>query len=325
MVCRRWRVWALMSLAGAISLAAGPGGLPYSANDMENAHGADAVKIREAILKAAPSGAAALATYGSNVATEFTRTNLGVNSKNPDARLNSAILIAQLQTISTDTALEDMLKSSDPSVRFWAAKGLADIAAGLKPVGGGAVGRAVSTLSAAVKTEKSGVVIQEIIQALSRFGDPAAIRTGLAAVVTQISANQLDVEMFHAAGAGLSALAPSVGSGTAAEKVDSASLAATLASLSAQQLVNYNNTLAAASQTLPKSALDATHAVVSAASQVADAATGKRYTAPAGSSPDEILFNVNSLFGTPGSGGGTLQKDLPGVATPPAVASSSAH
>lgn len=327
MVCRRRRVWALVSLAGmlwpAYALAATKP--PKTADDMESAHGDAAVDIRDVDIAAAPKGSATdLAAYALAVADDFTRPNRGVNSTNPDARLNSAMLIAELKGLDNDAALEGMLKNSDASVRFWAARGLGDLASDLKGVGGGATGRAVTALQNAVKTEKSGVVIQEITKALATYGDPAAIRECLHTVIVQINANQPDVEMLHAAAAGLEALAPKVAGETAAEKTDSANLAMQLASLSAQQLVAYKATLDAASETLPRSYLDSTRDVADAASKVAAAAAGKTYPAPAGSSPDELLFQVNNLFGAPGAGGGTLQKDIPSLKAPPVVKSETA-
>ncbi len=318
MVCRRRRVWALVSLAGILSpmcvQAASPK-LP-GADEMEAAHGNDAVTIREVILAAAPKNSASdLAAYAGAVAADFTRANRGVNSANPDARLNSAMLIAQLNGLDNDGALENMLKSTDSSVRFWAAKGLETLAKDLKAVG--ADGRAVTALQNAVKAEKSGVVIQEITKALAVYGDPAAIQACLQAVIAQIGPNQPDVEMSRAAAAGLNSLAPAMAGENAADKTMSADLAMQLASLAAQQLVAYKATLDAAAETLPPSYLEATRDVAAAASKVAGAAAGKHYPAPAGSSPDELLLNVNDLFGTPGTGGGALQKDIPSLKAPP--------
>lgn len=327
MVCRRWRVWALVSLAGLLSLAAAPSGAvpapPYTAKQMENpppTASGDPQKpadIRITIEAKKPSSNVEAAAYGEKVADEFTKTGQGVNSKDEIVRLNSAILIRDLATISSDRDLEKMLTNPDPAIRYWAARGLEDIAGDLKLVGGG--GNAVKALTNAVRAEKSGVVIQEIIKALTAYGDPAAIRVGLKAVIALMSTSQPDVEMLHAAAAGIDALAPTVATSPAADKAETASIAAATASLAAQHYAAYADTLAAGGESMPKPYEDATHDVVAAAAKVAAAAAGKTYSTPSGATPAEFLLKVNTLFGSPGESNGTLQKDLPAVTAPPKV------
>src|SRR5579862_4675282 len=108
MVCRRrWRLEAFFILIGGLSpiAAFAAGSLPASAKDLEPLHGKAAVDLREKVLKAAPTDVILRDTYARNVANEFGGAGgLGVKSANPDARLNSAILIAQMASLSTDHA-----------------------------------------------------------------------------------------------------------------------------------------------------------------------------------------------------------------------------
>ena len=128
------RAWRLVVLAAAISLfpLLAQAALPKSAADMEAAHGPDAVKIKDALLAPLPSlSPIARADYAKEVIKEFEKE---LTSDNPDARLNTAILFGNLESLSCDRVYEQMLSSKDPAVRLWAAKGLAAIAGDIKKV-----------------------------------------------------------------------------------------------------------------------------------------------------------------------------------------------
>src|SRR4051794_8184173 len=135
MVCRRrWNVLAVMVVAGILPVAAQavvPAG-PKKLAGMGGAHGEDCVLIRTAVIDAAKSlSVTDRDEYGKKVITEFLPA---LESKNPDARLNTAILFTDLKTLSSDAALTSMLKNEDPAVRYWGARGLGDLASKLKAV-----------------------------------------------------------------------------------------------------------------------------------------------------------------------------------------------
>ena len=174
MVCRRWcRVWTLMLVVGAmpatLAWAAAAPAPVYTAADFETAAAKEMPGMRDSIAKriATITSSQQRDKEAAAVATDFTAPGRGVNSARPEARLNAAILIHDLGTLSTDSFLTQMLQNKDVAVRYWAARGLTDIAKAL--INAGAAGRVVTALGAQAKVETSGVVAQELIKALIQY------------------------------------------------------------------------------------------------------------------------------------------------------------
>lgn len=169
---RRWTVPFMLAtlVAGALPLLAAS--FASDASAMEAATGDGCRVIRDRILKDAPDPSKVVDRdkYGHDVAAAF--GPLVANSKNPDAVLNAAILIAEMETLSTDAALENMLTNPDAAVRYWAAKGLTSLMPRLKPLGAATVARAVNPLTAVGKTEKDPLVLSQINKALTAAGAP---------------------------------------------------------------------------------------------------------------------------------------------------------
>jgi hypothetical protein len=332
MVCRRrWHnrtvVVALGVMAGLwvtgvnAGMAAGAAAAPTAA-DFEKADAKDLPGMRDAIIKPM-SGMSALArdTYGAQVSTNFTAAGVGVNSTRPEVRLNAAILIHDLQTLSSERPLEDMLKNEDVAVRYWGARGLTDLSSALLKVGGMAVQRALDALGSQAKVEKSGIVEQEIVKALIQYGAFAPLLDALGAISNQMETAIPDLAMLQTASLGMDSASKSVAGASAADKTKAATVAARLASLAAQQLKNNEQSLQSVDPTarIPGDYMTAVQRVMEAATKVAGGAAGKTYPTPAGKTADELLLNVNALFGTPGGRGGTLQADMKDVPVPPAV------
>jgi hypothetical protein len=327
MVCRRrWCLQSLIVIAGSVSptlaLAAVPTP-PHSAKDFETA-GHDLVRFRDEDLAAAPTNAQDRAEYARAIGKDFTQSGLGINSKDPAVRLNSAILIAQLNSIGAKDALVEMLSSSDPAVRFWAAKGLGSIAR--TQLNAGVAGPSIAALNAAAKKENDGVVAQEIIKTLIMYEAFEPILHGLENIASQIQKAIPDAGMLQAAATGLDAIAPKVAAQAPALKLLSATIASHLASYALQQAKANDAALKSVSTTgLSDEYLAAVRHVVSAATRVAAAAAGKTYRPPSsGSSVDELELHVNTLFGTAPGGtapakSGQLQADMKDVPLPDAV------
>lgn len=324
MTCRRWwRNWSVLLVLGvmpaALSLGAGPAapGL-HTADDFEKGDAKDLPVWREDILKAAaPKAATDKYSFASTICADFGAADKGVNSKRDDVRLNSAILIASIKTLSAENTLIKMLSSADPAVRYWAAKGLGDISGSLKTAG--AIGASVRGLQGAgAKPEISGIVMQEILRSLAAFGDRPALISVLAAEGKQMAGNQPDVATLLSVAQGLESVAGTLASAPTAEKVDAANAAAQLASFAVQHTWVMDKQLKAndASASVPRDFQDAVQKVIVSATKVASAAAGKNYSNPLGGSPGELMLNVNALLGTPGGRAGNLQADLKGVSVP---------
>jgi hypothetical protein len=332
MVCRRrWCNRAAMLAMGAMAglwlaearAGVGLGGaapvVVPTAADFETASVKDMPGMRDAIIKAAPALAVPRDKYGDTVAGNFTSAGLGINSKRPEARLNAAILIHDLGTLSTDRYLVQMLPNDDAAVRYWAARGLTDISGPLVKTGNLAVQRAVGALSAQAKIEKSGVVEQEIVKALIQYGAFAPLLDALNAISNQMETSVPDAAMLQTAALGLDFVNRSMGSALAVDKIRAAGVAARLASFAAQQLKNNEAGMQTMDPkaTVPAPYVAAVQRLVDGAAKVAGAAASKPYPTPTGASSDELLLNVNGLFGTPGGRAGTLQGDIKSVAVPP--------
>jgi len=314
---RRWRLVAVMVVAGILpGLAQGavltlPKGM--GAKEMDAAHGKDSVAIRTAVIDAAKSATVTERDeYAKVVVKEFEPE---LASKNPDARLNTAILFNDLKTLSSDSALIAMLKNTDPSVRYWGARGLGDIAEKLKAIG---PLRAITALRDCAKAEKSGVVAQEIIKALAVFGDLPALLVALESVSVQMKAAIPDSGMLQAAALGLNTIEAGISKADAADKLTAATLAAKLASFAAQQQFNYHLQQTAVASSVPPEYMKAVQDVVDAAVKVMGSAAGKSYAHVSGDAPPEVLLNLNTLVGAPGASG-IIQKDMAGVPAMQAV------
>ncbi len=172
---RRWRPLLLTAFVAACplhALAAGPYDFHPQATTLEAAADKDMVTLANDLLSGAPSDTTAIIDrnkYGGAIADAF--RPLALHSKKENVRLNAAIIIAGMHTVSTDIALEDLVRTStDPQVRYWAAKGLNDLLPRLKTFGKTDVQRATDALTDAGKREHDPIVLQEINRALTGAG-----------------------------------------------------------------------------------------------------------------------------------------------------------
>jgi hypothetical protein len=321
---RRWRQLSVIALVGALSQVALGAGLAEDAAAMATAKGAAAVAIRGTVTGAAKSmSLVERDRYGSEVAKAF--APLLSNSNNIDAQLNSAILITEMQTLSTDSTLEGMLKNSSPAVRYWGAKGLGGIIPDLEKVGGAAISNAVNGLLTALKTEKSGIVKAQMVEALAKTSDVRTVVQGLDILSSQLAGGTADSDTLDATAAGLSQLDAAIrAAGTGVAKGDAAAAAksaAWTASFAAQQQVALSEKLSADQSDLPDGYSTSTTNVVGAAVKVLNDLAGRgTFKAPAGDeSPDALQLMVDGLTGTSGTGQGELQKAMPDVPVPPAI------
>ena len=331
MVCRRrWRNLAMMLavglMAGSATVAAQAAGAvpaaPKTPADFEAADAKDLPTLRDLIIKAMPTEAVQRDRYGAQVAKDFTAAGAGINSTRPEVRLNSAILIHDLNTLSTDQPLLSLIKSDDAAVRYWGAKGLTDISARLMSGGVGPTTNLIVTgLGTRAKVETSGLVQQEIVKALIQYKAFAPLLDALDAISNQMEAGVPDTALLETAALGLDSVSRSMLSAAAADKVKGATDAARLASFAAQQQKKNEEAVKAIDPAANVAAdyAAAAQKVVEAATKVAGGATGTTYPTPTGTSPDELLLNVNNLFGTPGGRAGKLQTDVTSVPVPPKV------
>lgn len=330
MVCRRWwRVWAaivlLRGLPAALALAGAPvpsaPTTPPTAKDFEAAAAKDLPTRRAELLKAAPANRRDRETWSSAVCADFSKPALGVNSTRPEVRLNSAMLMAQLGTLSSDRPLMDLLKNPDQAVRYWAARGLVDISGSLIAAGGDA--RVRVALADAAKVEKSGVVHVELIKALVAYDNGgkafAPLLDALEAISDQMATSIPEVATLQTATLGLDAITKYVATAADADKVRAAKVAARIASFAAQQQKKNEAVLATGGLTLPADYIKATQNVVNSATKVGSAASGTTLTTPpTRPGTDELLMHVNVTFGT-GTTAGDLQKAMKTVPIPPTI------
>jgi hypothetical protein len=330
MVCRRWwrnkAVILALGVAGTWTAgarwavaAAAPPAAPFTAADFEKAEAKDLLTMREEILKVKPMNPVLADSYGAAVAKDFSAAGLGLNSPRQEVRLNSAILIHGLKTLSTDRTLIEMLKSKDAAVRYWGARGLSDISDRMVQIGGHAVQAVVDALGAQAKVETSGVVQQELIKALIQYGTFVPLLDALNAISNQMETAIPDVPTLQTAALGLEFVGKSMGTALAPDKVKAAAVACRAASFAAQQLQKNEDSSKAIGATVAPEYVAAVQKVVEAATKVAGGASGKSYPAPGGTDTPEFLKNVLDLFGAPGNHKGKLQTDIPSVPVPPAV------
>lgn len=328
MQCRRW--WIAASVL--MMVAMGAGGVRTAladaaklARDLDAAHGKDAVDIKDGIVAGAKGlDPPAKNKYAESFCKAFDDAHL-LDSKNVEAQLNAIITIVELDALNTDSFLKPALKNSNPSVRYWAAKGLGQIMDRL--LRAGAAGPTSKALQAQLGVETSGIVKLQIVQAILAASDPSRggdIKNAIEALATLKDAMQTsapDAAAIKAATVATKALndfLPLLPAPLAkADQTRLLTAAAHAASFAAQQDVSLND-----KKTLPDGNQSA--AVELAQSAVTLVNTiGKLRLAPAirpGDGPDELLLAVNSITGSASMGNGELQKTLPDVPVPPAIA-----
>jgi hypothetical protein len=319
---RRWRLCVMALLMAAAPVLVQAAAAPISAPTAKD--------FEAAAAKDLPGKAADVQKFGSTLAgkakedwaenvvcPDFTKPGQGVNSAKPEVRLNSAIVIHDLKTLSADRTLEKMLDNDDPAVRYWAARGLADISALIKRVGGKTESDAIDALAKRLKVEKSSVVTQEIVKALANFGAAGALGDALQAVAQQMAAATPDLSLLQTAGIALENVTSWLPSAAAADKVRAAGGAANVASFAAQQQLAYEKALQSVepTATLPADYFKATQKVVESALAACKAAGAGNLPAVSAATATELLMNVNTTFGGDGKPG-ALQKEMKSAPVP---------
>jgi hypothetical protein len=320
-----WMMAVLAAAVPATALAA-----PPTSADFEKT---PAKELPDRVKEVVDSGKTLTGTakqdWAKKVCQDFTQDKTGVNSPRAEVRLNAAILIHNLGTLSSDKTLVDMLKNKDAAVRYWAARGLEDLQPAehsMAAMGSTSEQEVIKALGAAVTAEAKGggssVVIQQIVKTLKTYGAaPAAapaMLDALDAVNTQMEGGTPDVSLLETAGAALDSIASWAGKATPAEKVHAVGAAAMAASFAAQQQDRYDKSLkeSQGGGGVPDEYARATQKVVDSAVAVCKAA-GAGTVAPVAPAlaPADYLRNVNKVFGVPGTAG-TLQKELKDVPIP---------
>ncbi|HUO09969.1 MAG TPA: hypothetical protein VM008_16815 [Phycisphaerae bacterium] len=303
---------------------------------MQAAHGADAVALRISMLDDLNKMSVTARDRYVNEMLGGSALNgpwaqLLKQTDNPDAQLNSAILIASAKALSADGAFENiMLPSTNAAVRYWGARGLEGILADLIKVGTAAKNRALEALNKAIAKENSGVVKQQIIRALGAAGDVEALQTAADALAMQLQNPSPDHETIDAAGTALSQLDALLKKGATVDKAKVAKSAAWIAAFSAQQLRavagrGADNTSPDAAPEVPEAYTQSIYSTVSSAIAVLNDLAGKgafpTVHAPVGDVREysnELQFAVDGIAGS-ATAAGTLQKLIPGVPVPPAI------
>ena len=317
MVCRRrWRLLAVTLVAMTPALVLGAGAVaPSVATAVENLKtktGRESVQAREDLLGLRPTSPVDLDQYATDLDGKL-RANLS-NPSNGDARLNTAILFAQLNTLAMDKALMEALASKDPSVRYWGAKGLggAAISSKLKQVGSGPV---VAALDKAAKAEGTSVVQLQILHGLVVYENLDGVLDSLDGLANWMQMDVPDKAGLDEIAAALNwAQSKGISSATAPQKERAANLAARLASFAAQQAVAYKASYGAIPTAYQKSFND----VINAGVDVIGGAKGSAVSRLDTSSPEMALISANALLGSDGRPG-ELQKTMPKVAVPARV------
>jgi len=315
MVCRRrWRLLAVFLVATSPALAFGAAGIDLAAEaaKLKTAKGREAVAVREGVLSKAPPATSVTERndYGKEVVRNFRPL---LSEPNPDARLNTAILFGRLETLSTDAALMEALKNSDPAVRYWGAKGLGGttfsgliIRVGPKMV--------IDSLRAAAKAETSNEVQVQILHAVVVYENLDAILDSLEGIANHMATNVPNMNSLDETTAALKWVKDHIKGATDAQKERTASIMARLASFAAQQQVESKAITGSIPPSFTKSTLDVINNAVGVLGNVGAAGAGLSDT----SSAEMALISVNALVGFDGRTG-DLQKSLPKVAPPAKV------
>jgi hypothetical protein len=313
---RRWHLVAVLVAAASPAWVLGAD-LPKAASDLAGAHGRDAAAVRDLVLRDAPKETDTIARdkYAGDVARALGGL---LDSENPDARLNTSIIIHELGTLSTDSILRKMLTNKDPVVRYWGAKGLGNIATNLKRLGGAALTGAINDLRKQATAEKEGVVEQEIIRTLIQYGDVEGVINGIENINSIVEKVIPERGALDALAIGAAFLEKSIGGAPAAEKERAAGALARAASFTAQQQMNLKM---AQGDAMPAGYGTAVNAVVDAAVRAMGAAAGKAFPwtpGTASTSPEELWLKLPDVVGS-GSKKGALQTALPKVGVPPQI------
>lgn len=193
-VRRWWQVLpvVLVSMLMAPTVGAAPAAAPGSATispDSSPSTVASVLNAKAAQLAAAAPGEAndiresVLSSVSGNPPAVFLQTfaNAAVDAfepllqnNKPHVALNAVMILAQIKHIDTDRALVQALTNKNPAVRFWAAKGMADILPGLRQVP--AFSRDVAAVAAALGKETSFPAAGAMAEALGASGDPSAVQ-----------------------------------------------------------------------------------------------------------------------------------------------------
>ncbi len=323
MAIRRWRVWSIVLAAALMPAALAHGaGVPAGCTpaDFETADARQLAAKVSSILGSLPpvSKVQERDAAATAVADQFTAAGVGINSKRAEARLNAAILIANLGTLDSDHPLEEMLKNSDAAVRYYGAKGLGmpALAASEKsaaaPTGGVPVD-VIKKLADAAKKETSNVVQEEIIKTLIVYEGAGALVDAVDTISAQMQSTPPEAGTLQMAAQALNVVTSKIGSLTAAEKAKIPVVAVNSASYAVQQYRVAEKMAKEESKDVPQELTAATLKLVDAAAKAAGAALGKAIKIDV-SSVDSAELDLNLAFGTPDGAG-----KIPGVPAPKAI------
>ena len=275
--------------------------------------------IRDGVVSGpgVPPVAAAVARdkYGLDVANAFGPL---LNDANAYVRLNAAMAIAQIETISADAALRDMLKHASPEIRYWGARGLTAISPTSMKVGGALKANIIDALEKAGNAETSGVVQQEILRALIAYEDLKGVMICLEKMVALMPGTISDRGVLDALSLGLQYVDKVIKAAPDADKKQAAGIAAQIASFTAQQQGAFVEMQDSIKQPVPPAYTTSAMNAIKWATNVMSSAAGKTFRTKTNVSPAEVLFDVNSTVGSDG-GPGELQKSIPGIAVPPKI------
>jgi hypothetical protein len=324
MQCRRWWIAAsvlmmvAMGAGGARTAQADPAKL---ARDLEAAHGKDAVDIKDGIVAPAKTMSPPDKNkYAESMCKAFDDAHL-LDSKNVEAQLNAIMTIVELDALDTDSFLKPALKNANPSVRYWAAKGLGQIMDRL--VRAGASGPVIKALQDRLKVETSGVVKQQIVSAIAASNDFKEVLAALKLLAADLQKNAPDASTIKAAWVAVDALkkiydAPPPAAPIAkADATEAVASAAAATSFAAQQNFALND-----KKLLPSGNQDAARQLAESAVTLFNTVGKLRLSLPPvkpTDGPEELLLEVNSITGSPSIPTGELQKTMPEVTAPPAI------
>ena len=319
---RRWLLSVM--LVGAISVPALQAVAATTAADLENVDAKELPARVGDILKGLPAPGSVIArnTASKAIVSDFAPpsssapapTN-GIRSKRPEVRLNSAILISELQTFNSDSGLMEMLKSEDPAVRYHGAKGLGQPKLVSLEKAAGSTTSVIGALSTAAKKEKSDLVQQEIIKSLIAYAASDELISALEGLAGQMQTAVPEAQTLQTAANALTIVSGKIGAGDDALKKRTAIAAANLASFAIQQYRVNDKISQESGKTVPTGYQEGTRAIISAAAKAAGAALGKTLKIDT-SSIDTAELDVTSTFGTPGGAGKQT-----GIPAPPVIKS----
>jgi hypothetical protein len=273
---------------------------------MEKAQGNAAVEIRTQMLKNLSEIPSKVDqnTQGEKIADAFTKV---LDSTNPDAKLNAAMLLGQTQTVSSYDALLKMVAHKDPSVRYWGAKGLKELATtSARTLGDASVSRGGGVVSKALEAETSGVAKKQMVLALIALGKRDLLIEGLEAMARAMQKNAPDVATMEAS----KTLADEIGKQAKALKPTGADLNKWVSALAA--IASYTSQQDFALQTardkegvaMPEGYHDAAVGLINSAGAALNELAGKAVVPTF--TPAQPAAEVNLLL--PGSIGGDLEK-----------------